>query len=96
MKRSYAPNTLRHDANRRRNVRVLLEEAGVLVEELEAMEPEKRREAEGHHQRLNEVLEEARQWCGEVGPSPQEREERIVQRLRALEEENDQPTPAVQ
>lgn len=96
MKRTYTPNTLRHDADRRRNILVLLEEAGLLLEELEEMDPEERREAEGHHQRLNEVLEEAREWCGEVGPSPQEREKRIVQRLRALEEENDQPTPAVQ
>lgn len=77
------PNTIRHDADRRRNVRVLLEEADLLLEELEAMDEEERRAAEGHHAQLNRTLERARHYCGEVGPSPREQERRRARSLQA-------------
>lgn len=83
----HAPANVRENPARLRNLRVLYEELGLVLEELTEMSDEDRAGAHGHEEHLEGLLDRMRRELGQVGPSraqvARRRQERIAETLEA-------------
>lgn len=80
----YSPDTIRENDDRLRNVRVLTEELGLVLEELAEMEKETREAAVDHHRHALRLMERMREEAGELGLPPHIREDRRQKRIREI------------
>lgn len=72
----WSERTARGSPDRLRTARGLTEELALVLEEMDEMDEDERREAHGHHRHAVRLLEEIREQVGPLGIDPAAREKR--------------------